>query len=233
MNVRNFGIASGLGGVGAGLFDMFGSQDNPYDAAKGSYDQIPGMMKQYMNPYVQAGQGAMGQLQNQYGNLMGGLSGLQGQYNSLMNDPSAMYNKLAGGYHQSPGFQWQMGQGMNAANNAAAAGGMAGSPQHQQQAASMAEGLANQDFQNYMGKTLGMFGMGLEGNQGLYNQGLQGMQGINQMGYGASNELSQSLANALMSQGNMAFSGQAAQNQSQGQGMGNMFSGLASLAAFL
>ncbi|MDD5212359.1 MAG: hypothetical protein PHV62_08075, partial [Sulfuricurvum sp.] len=226
MNVRNFGIASGLGGVGAGLMGMFGGQNNPYDAAKGAYDQIPGTISPYFQPYINAGQGALGQLQGQYGSLMGNLPGLQGQYNSLMNDPSAMFNKIAGGYHQSPGFQFQLGQGMNAANNAAAAGGMAGSPQHQQQAATMAEGLANQDFYNYMGQALGMYGTGLQGNQGLYNQGLAGMQGINQMGYNASNELAGGLASAVMNKGNMAFAGQAAQNQAQGSQMGDIFGGL-------
>lgn len=205
-NVQRFGTIAGLGGLASGL--MGGGGDNPYDAARSSYDKIPGTISPYYNPYIQAGQGALGQL--------------QGQYGSLLNDPSAFYNKMASGYSQSPGFQWQLGQGMNAANNAAAAGGMLGSPQHQQQAATMAEGLANQDFMNYLRSTMGMYGMGLEG-----------MQGLNTMGYGASNELAQSLANALMSQGNLSFAGTAAQNQQRGQSMGDIFGGLATLAAFL
>lgn len=205
MNSRNFGVGAGLAGIGSGLAGLFGGGGkNPYDSAKGYYDQIPGTMSPYFNPYIDAGRSALGQTQGQFGNLI--------------NDPSAMYNKIAGGYHQSPGFQWQMGQGMNAAGNAAASGGMAGSPQHQQQAATMAEGLANQDFQNYMSQALG-----------LYGTGLSGMQNINQMGYNASNELAGGLSNNLMNQGNMAFAGQAAQNQSRGSSWGNIFGGLGSL----
>jgi hypothetical protein len=209
MNSRDFGAYGGLAGIGSGLAGLFGGGGkDPYDAAKGYYDKIPGTISPYFNPYIQAGHGALNQL--------------QGQFGGLINDPSAMYNKVAGGYHQSPGFQWQLGQGMNAAGNAAAAGGLAGSPQHQQQAATMAEGLANQDFQNYMSQALG-----------LYGTGLSGMQGINQMGYNASDQLAGGLANNLQNQGNMAFAGQAARNQSRGSSWGNIFGGLASLVGGL
>lgn len=186
----------------ANAFDWMQGK-NPYDAGQDYYNKIPGMMGQYYNPYIQAGQGAMGSL--------------QGQYGQLMNDPNAMFNKFAGGYKQSPGYQWQLNQGMNAANNAAAAGGMAGSPQHQQQAAGMAEGLANQDFYNYMSQVMG-----------LYGTGLQGEQGINQMGFNAAGDMAGGLGSNYMNQGNMAFAGQAAQNQSRG----NILGDLGSLAAF-
>lgn len=233
MNVRNFGIAAGLGGVGAGLAGMLGGGQNPYDAASQYYNQIPGRMQPYYQPYINAGQGAMGQLQDQYGKMIGNYGGIQDKYNQMMNDPNGFLAKIGSGYQQSPGFQWQMSQGMNAANNAAASGGMAGSPQHQQQAAGMAEGLANQDYYNYMNHALGAFNTGLSGNAGLYGEGIQGLQGLNQMGYNASNEYGQDMGNYLMNQGNMAFSGQAAQNQAQGSQWGDIFGGLASIAGFL
>lgn len=222
------------GGVLGGLMGGFGGgDDNPYDAAKKYYNQIPGTIKPYFQPYINAGQDALGKLQGQYGNLLGNYNGIQGQYNQLMNDPNGFLNKIGSGYQQSPGFQWQMNQGMNAANNAAAAGGMAGSPQHQQQAATMAEGLANQDYYNYLNKALGMYGLGLQGNTNLYGAGLSGLQGLNLMGYNASDQLAGGLANALMNQGNLAFAGSAAQNQSQGDMWGDLMGGAASLAAFL
>lgn len=234
MDWSKFGMASGLGGVASGLGSLFmGGGKNPYDAASSFYNRIPGAVSPYYSPYQQAGQNALGQLQGQYGQLTGGLNGLQGQYSSLMNDPSGMYNKLASGYHQSPGFQFQMGQGMNAANNAAAAGGMAGSPQHQQQAATMAEGLANQDFGNYMDRSMNLYGQGLQGNQGLYNSGLQGLQGLNSQGFNANDQMARIMADMLSQQGQMKFAGQAAQNQSQGQGWGDMFGGIASMLPFL
>jgi hypothetical protein len=233
MNARNFGLAAGAGGIGAGIAGLLGGGDNPYDAASKYYDQIPGTMQRYFNPYISAGQGAMGQLQGQYGNLLGNYSGVQGQYNQLMNDPNGFLSKIGAGYQKSPGFDWQMNQGMNAANNAAASGGMAGSPQHQQQAATMATGLANQDYYNYLNHALGLYNTGLQGNAGLYGAGLQGLQGMNQMGYNASNELAGGLSNSYMNQGNLAYSGQAAQNQAQGSQWGDIFGGLASIAAFM
>lgn len=233
MNARNFGIASGAGGVGAGLMGMFMDSDSPYDAAAEHYNKIPGTISPYFNPYIQAGHGAMDQLQGQYGNLMGNRAPLQGQYNQLMNDPNGVMNRIGGGFQQSPGFNFQMKQAMNAANNAAAAGGMVGSPQHQQQSAEMASGIANQDYYNYLNHALGLYGSGLSGSQGMYGAGLQGLQGMNQIGYNASDQLAGGLASSLMNQGNLAYSGQAAQNQAQGQQMGDIFGGLATLAAFL
>lgn len=230
MNVRNFGIASGLGGVGAGLAGLFGGNNNPYDAASKYYNQIPSRMLPYYQPYMNAGQGALNQLQGQYGNLLGNYQGVQGQYNQLMNDPDAFLAKIGSGYQKSPGFDWQMNQGMNAANNAAAAGGMAGSPQHQQQAATMAEGLANQDYYNYMNHALGLYNTGLQGNANLYGAGLSGLQGLNQMGYNAANEYGQDIGNYLMNQGNMAYAGQAAQNQARGSQWGDIFGALGAMA---
>lgn len=229
-----FGLGMGGADLAGGLAGMFmGGNNNPYEAARGSFDQIPGAISPYYNPYIEAGHSALPQLQNQYGSMVGQGAGLQGQYNNLMNDPAGFNSRLGAGFQQSPGFAWQMKQGMNAANNAAAAGGMLGTPQHQQQAATMAEGLANQDFNSYMSRVLGMYGTGLQGTQGMFNSGLQGMQGINNQGYNASNELAGALGSNFMNQGNLAYSGAAAKNQNQGAQMGDIISGLGTLAMFL
>jgi hypothetical protein len=232
MNARNFGIGAGLGSIGAGLAGMFGNQENPYDAASKFYNRIPGQTKPYYQPYINAGQGALGALQGQYGNLLGNYPGLQQKYNQLMNDPNGFINQIGSGYQKSPGFDWQMNQGMQAQNNAAAAGGMLGSPQHQQMAAQTAEGIANQDYYNYLNKALGAFGMGLQGNQGLYGAGLEGEQGLNKMGFESSDQMARILADLAAQQGQMSFAGTAAQNQQQGANWGNLFSGLGTLAAF-
>lgn len=208
-SLQQNGMSAGLGSLGAGLGSLFGGHgQDPYKAASGIYGQIPGQVSPYFAPYQQAGQDA--------------LSKLREQFMGITNDPNAAYNKLAAGYKQSPGYQWQLGQGMNAANNAAAAGGMAGSPQHQQQASTMAEGLANQDFNNYLSQNLG-----------IYNSGLQGLQGLNQQGFGANDQMARIMADLMSQQGQMKFAGQAAQNQSQGSQWGNIFGGLASVLPFL
>lgn len=200
-----FNLGSALGGAAQLAGGLFGSKyQNPANAGMQYLNQIPGTIKPYYDPYIQAGQQSLGDLMSQYG--------------QLINDPGQKFSQLGQGFQQSPGYQFQYNQGMNAANSAAQAGGMAGTPYHQQNAASMANNLANQDFYNYMGNV-----------QGLYGQGLQGMGGINQMGYNASNELAQSLAASLMNQGGMAYAGANNQNAANGARMGNIFGGAAGL----
>lgn len=209
MNPRNFGAAGGMGSLGAGLAGLFGGNgNNPYDQASKSYNQIPGTLNPIYQPYMQAGQGAMGQL--------------QGAYGQMMNDPNGVMNRIGSGYQKSPGYDWQLNQGMNAANNAAASGGMAGSPQHQQQASTMATGLANQDYYNYLNHALG-----------IYGQGTQGMGDIMHQGYNASNELAGGLGSNLMNQGNLAYQSQNYQNQQQANSWGDIFGGLASMAPMM
>lgn len=181
----------------ANFFGMGPGLPNPADAAMGYFDQVPGTIKPYYDPYINAGKDALGTL--------------QGQYNTLLNDPNSLMAKLGGGFQQSPGYQFQKNEAMNAANNAAASGGMLGTPYHQQQAAGMVNNLANQDYYNFLNNSMG-----------LYGKGLSGYEGINQTGYNASNELAGSLASNLMNQGQLAYQGQASSNEAKNAGMGNL-----------
>jgi hypothetical protein len=133
----------------------------------------------------------------------------------MMNDPSGLMNKFGQGYKQSPGYQFQVNQATGAANNAASAGGMLGSPMHQQNTANMVNNLANQDYNQYLSHALGLYGQGLAGQQGIYNTGAQ-----------VSGNLGENLSNSLMNQGNLAYSNSMNQNQ---MGM-NFLGGLAGLA---
>lgn len=181
------GIIPGLlGGWWAG-HDKADYQD-PSQSAQPYLNQIPGALSPYYQPYIQQGQQAGNQL--------------QGQYGQLTNDPGGKLNQIGGSFHQSPGFNFALQQALQAGGNAAAAGGMAGSPQHQQQNMATATGLANQDYYNYLGNA-----------EGLYGQGLQGLQGTQELGYNASNEYGQSLGANLQSQGNLAYAGAANRNQ--------------------
>ncbi len=196
--------AEGIGGgaaiplIGGSLFD------DPSRDARKYLDQIPGMMKPYYEPYIGAGHNA--------------LSLLQGQYGQLLSDPGSLLARLGKGYQSSPGFEFEKNQGLSGIENAAAAGGMLGTMGHQQQAGQLATNLANKDYGDYMKEALGLYGKGLEGEEG-----------INTMGYNASNELAQSLAAALMGQGNLAYEGGANKNKmwsdllSQGGSMASKF----------
>lgn len=204
--LKNYGGAfPGIAQAGDGLASVFGKgQKNPADAANKYISQIPGQTQQYYQPYMEAGKGAMGDLQNQYKDLLSGDT----------------QNKLGANYKESPGYQFALQQALAGGNNAAAAGGQLGMPAHEQQNMATAQGLASQDYGNYM-----------QNQMGLYGQGLQGNQQLNQMGYNANTGFADQLAQTLAQQGNYAFSGQTGQNQAKKQGWGDILGGLGGAAA--
>jgi hypothetical protein len=197
------GKASGLGQIGSGIMGLFGNHSNPADAANKYINQIPGQTNQYYQPWNQAGQNM--------------IPGMTDQYNQLMNDPGGKYNKIGESYHQSPGFQFALQQALGGAGHAAAAGGMAGSPQHEQQNMGIATGLANQDYNNYM-----------QGATGLYNQGLNGGENMMNRGAQAGNNQANMIAQTLAQQGSNAAIGQMQHNQNQGNAFSNIASGIGS-----
>lgn len=275
-------LAGGIGSMGGMLGQMFGDYKNPSDVSNPYFQQAYNLMGGYYNPYIDAGRSAMGQLQNQYSNLTslgtplvnqanqlmsgggqlqnqysqleGMLPTIQNQYGAMSTNPGGYINQVGQSFHQSPGFQFQTQQATNAANQAAAAGGMVGSPQEQQNLASSINGMANQDYYNYLGQAMNANQQGLSGMSNLYNQGLQGSQNMftqglglgqnlygaglsglgnmNQMGYNASTGLAGNLANILQQQGMNAYAGQINQNESQGGNWGSLMGGIGDLASF-
>src|SRR5260221_13569988 len=117
-NLRNFGLAAGAGGLGAGALSMMmGGNNNPADAAMPYLDQIPGQINKYYQPYVNAGQTA--------------LNNVQPEFQNLLNNPGGKLNKIDQGFQQSPGFKFALQQALQGAGHAEAEGGMAGSPEHE------------------------------------------------------------------------------------------------------
>jgi len=189
-----------LSALGGGLIPgMFGGSGwkNPADSASEYMNQIPGELDTYLSPYINAGQQA--------------LPGLQDQYGQLMKDPGARMNQIGQSYHQSPGFQFAMQQALQGAGHAAAAGGMAGSPQHEQQNMTLATNLANQDYNQYLQNALGMYGTGLQGQQGLYDTGAK-----------AGMSMGEDMASVLAAQAQNEYQRQAAENQHNSGFLGNL-----------
>jgi hypothetical protein len=150
--------------LGGGLLAggaLFGG-GSPYKGAQHTVGQIPG----YFDPYYQAGVGALPQLQQ--------------QYKQLISDPGALEAKWGEGFKESPGYKYNVEQATRAANQAAAAGGMAGSPAEQQALAHQVSGMASQDYQDYMNRLMGMYGTGLGGERGLAGMGMQAGEDISQ-----------------------------------------------------
>lgn len=243
-------LGGGAGGIFSGLGDLFSagklnkSYPNPATGAMPFLNNIAPILQKYLSPYASLGQSTLPTLQGQYAGLMGEGSPLMGQYNSLMTNPGSVINSIGKSFQASPGYNFQVQQAQNAANNAAAAGGMLGSPQEQQNIAGTVNNLANQDYYNYLGHALGQYDTGLAGAQGMYNKGLGGEEGLNEMGFQGANSLSNGLASALQSQASLSYAGQANENQMkggqagaqagmQGSGLSSLLSGAAALAPLL
>lgn len=226
-----FGSYLGDAAMGGGLAGMLGSLfggggfQNPADAANPYYDQIPGQLSPYYQPYIQQGQ-------NAYGQMTSIANQLQGQYGTMANDPTGFLQKIGSQYQQSPGYQFALNQALQAGKNASAAGGVSGTPMDQQQQMQTATGLANQNYQQYLQNATGIMGQGQQGLGNLENL----YSGLNQQGFQASTGLGNSLANAMMNQGNLAYQGANAQNvynQNQSGMWGNLFGLGADMAGFL
>lgn len=206
---NNSQSGSVTGNIIADLMRAFGGSrsdfTNPSNAAMPYLNQIPGVAGKYFDPYINAGLGAMGQL--------------QGQYGGLINDPGGKLNQIGKSFQQSPGYQFQVDQSLGAANRAGAASGMAGSPMEQQNLAGTVNNLANQDYYNWLNQATGM-----------YKEGLGGLQGLNQMGFQASGDMATDLMNALMSQAQFAYQGQNTQNMHDAGQNGSMWANLADAA---
>lgn len=201
-------IGQGLGGIGSGLFGMFGAGNGAkgmQQAGNQYLNQIPGQTGGYFDPYINAGKGQ--------------LPGLQDQYGQLMNDPGKRLNQIGEGYHQSPGFKFALEQALGAGNRSAAAGGMAGSPANMQNSMETATGMADQDYNSWMKNAMGMYGQGLEGSQGLANMGLN-----------AGSQQANMIAQMLAQQAANAREDKAAENKAKGSGWSDFLGGAGKIA---
>jgi len=205
------GFGGGIGDIAAGIWGM-GQNNNPADAGMPYLNQIGSTITPYYQPYMDAGKSSMNYMQGP----------LMGRFNQMMDNPGGMVNQMGQSFHQSPGFQFQTNQALNAANRAAAAGGTLGTPMEQQNIASTVNGMANQDYYNYLNHAMSMYGQGLSGatgvNENMFNTGFQ-----------ASSGLANNLAQALEAQAQMAYAGQASQNQSRQSYAGDIGAGLNSM----
>jgi len=197
------GKMGALGQIGAGAMGLFGGNNNPANAANKYIGQIPGETAGHYQPWEEAGKNM--------------IPGMTDQYNQLMNDPGGKYNQIGESFHQSPGFKFALDQALGGSGRSAAAGGMAGSPQHEQQNMELATQLGNQDYNNWMQGATGLYGQGLNGGQNMMNQGQQ-----------AGSSMADMIAQALAQQGNYAYEGQAQKNQNKGNAFSNIASGIGS-----
>lgn len=200
-----FAIAGALGGVGNlfnGIYGMFNKGQNPANAANKELNKIPGQIKPYYDPYINAGK------EN--------LNDLQTRYRNNLDNPSEKYNKLGEGYTQSPGYQATLREALAGANNAAALGGAGGlgSYGHEQLASGAAGDVASKDFENYLSHIFDIYGTGLSGEQHLEDQG-----------YDASGRMADALGAIGGQRAANAYSGADYANKNRQQDWSNIFKG--------
>lgn len=158
--------------------------DDPQAAANKYLSQIPGVGQKYYNPFIESG--------SQAGSL------LQGQYGKLLN-PTSFIDELMKNYSLSKGAQYkrdELGRGIGAT---AAAGGFAGTPEHEKEYGTMSDQIMSEDMQQYLENALRVYGTGLSGEQDIYGKG-----------YSASGDMADLLGGTLSSQAGLGF-----QNASQ------------------
>ncbi len=179
------------------LGSLFGGSHDPMKDANKYLDQIPGVVHEGYDPYVNAGRDASGKTKT--------------TYESLMDDPTGFINKLMEGYKPSEGYQFQKDQLTKELSNTAAAGGIAGTPQDQMNQGQGIQKLLSGDMQQFLNNVLGMFKTGLTGEEGIAGRG-----------YDASGRRTDALAGALNQQGGLAFNNAQQQNKNEG-GVWDMF----------
>ncbi len=169
---------------------IFSGGTDPSKAAMPYYQQIPDILKKYMQPYIDSGTAASGDLSK--------------QYEELRNDPGSLMARLGKGYTASPGYEFEKTQGLQGINNAAAAGGMLGTAGHQQEAGELETNLANKDYSDYLKQALGLWGQGITGEEGIADKGFESSSGM-----------SKALSDMLESEGNLAYTGQQSRNDAR------------------
>ncbi len=195
-----FGIGSGLAQAGMGIYQGLGKGYNdPTKGASNLIGQIPGKTEGYYSPYMNAGKGALSDLQNQYKGLLGGTT----------------QNDLGANFKESPGYKWKLQQAMQNQANAASQGGYLGTPMSQQNAAEVGNGLASEDYDNDIKNQMGLYGMGLQGEEGLNNQGFEANKGM-----------ADTWGNSMNQQAALDYAGKAGKNTYQQGGWQNAIAGL-------
>jgi len=178
---------------------------DPYKAGAPYLNQIPGMGREYYKPFVDEGAAVR--------------PGLKSQYESMMSNPAELINAMMGKYQQSPGYEFRKNQQLEAARNAAAAGGFAGTPFDAQRQMELVDAIAGQDIGSWLDRALG-----------VQNRGVGGLEGIASRGFQASTGLGDYLGSAMGQQASAAMGGRSGQAGGQQGLLGNILGGLSYIA---
>ena len=189
-------MAMALGGIISGVLGASAARSAASSQKRAADDQLAfnkevyGDQKALFAPYQQAG-----------------LEGMQA-YNSLLGLGKAPDG--FGGFQQSPGYDFALHQGLDAAKSAAAAHGGMGSGATLQALNDYGHGMANQDYQTYLSRLQGV---------GAQGQAAAGMQS------GAAAQYGQNGLAAIGSRGDASAAGTMGAYNALAGGINNAISG--------
>ncbi len=143
-------------------------------------NQIPGIGKQYYEPYIGQGLEAGNRANQEYGNML--------------DDPTGFINAIMESYNPSSGYQFKEDRLKRSAANTSAAGGFAGTQYDVDNQASLVNALLSDDMQQYLSNVLGVHGGGLAGKELVAGRG-----------YDASSSLADFLGSNLGQQAGVDF----------------------------
>jgi hypothetical protein len=201
MAAQQSGRPSSMSGdIGSLLEALFSRPGEPYQKASDILSQYFPQAQGYLNPFLQAGQGAIPQYQN---------------WLNTMKDPSGFINNLMGKYQESPYAKFAQQQAMRSAQNMGSASGLTGSTPLMQFAQQNAQNISSQDMNQWLQNVLGVNTQYGQGEFGLMNQGME-----------AGNSLTNLMQNYMNNQAGLAYGKDAAQQGRTGniiQDIANFF----------
>lgn len=204
------GVVSAVGGILGGR-----AQERGARRAQESIEQQFEQTREDLAPFREAG--------------VRGLEGFEGQI--AQPDIPLGLAEYARGFQQSPGYQYQLQEGQDAIQNAAASRGLLQSGRTLRGLQEHAQGLANQDYYNYVGQN----------RQGLldrHNQrqnrigNFQGLATIGQNAAAQTGTFGQNAANQIANTQVQAGNARASGFQSAAAGINSGLGGLAGFAGF-
>ena len=224
-------LSGGGKGGGGGMFGGGGGGNIDMSEARKYLDQIPGVAKQYYEPFAkeygpaqQEAKDVYNRMLEQYSSPKVNYQNVPEEYNTMARNPSGFLNDIMKTYEPSTGYKFKEGRMGSAARNTAASGGFAGTQYDQEQQAQLIKDLLGEDMQQYLtnvmgAKTEGLGGMErmMGGREKAYEQQAGSAENRAKRAYEATNELAQSIMNSLGNQGQLGFQGarQSAANRGQ------------------
>jgi hypothetical protein len=166
-----------------------------------------GHAQDYLQPYMQGGANNYNTLNADTANMGNNLNKYNNagdwQYSHINESPTDYYNRIMGGYSESPDAKYAQNEAFNASTRGGSASGMLGSGAQLKALQQNANDISQRDRQQYYGNVMGanQAQMGaltnLQGQQAQYRQM---MQYLTSLGYGAASGMGQNAINQGMAQ---------------------------------